>query len=290
MPASPAPHAAIDAITRIDALDAPGKVIGKKVRSILGNGAFKDVLSGTPIGHAFHPLMTDVPIGTWMSSVVLDLIGGEDAEGAADTLLGAGLLAAAPTFWSGWSDWADTEVASDGVRRVGLVHAATNGTAAALFALSLRARRRGDRGRGKVLSLAGISMLGAGGWLGGHLAYAQGVGVDTTVFEPESSGWTPAISEAELVEGVPRCAKVDDVPVLIVRQGERIHALANRCTHRGGPLHEGELRDGTIECPWHGSVFRLEDGSIERGPAAYPQPRYEARVTGGQVEVRRVAR
>jgi nitrite reductase/ring-hydroxylating ferredoxin subunit/uncharacterized membrane protein len=290
MPTSPVTHNVIDAITRQDALDPPAKAIGKQVRSLVGHGPVKDVLSGTPIGHALHPLLTDVPIGTWMSSVILDMVGGEEAEGAADKLLAAGLAATLPTVWSGWNDWADTEVASDGVRRVGIVHAAVNGTAAGLFAASYSARRSGRRGRGKLLSLAGISLLGAGGWLGGHLSYAQGVGVDNTVFEPESTDWTPTIPEADLAEGAPRCVKAGDVPVLLVRQDGRVHALANRCTHRGGPLHEGELGHGTITCPWHGSTFSLEDGSIERGPAAYPQPTYDVRVTAGTVEVRRVAR
>ena len=290
MPTSPATYAALEQLERAEVLDAPAKAIAKKVRSIIPKGPVKDALSGTPLGHAFHPLMTDVPIGTWMSAVVLDLIGGEESETAADRLIATGLAAAAPTFVSGWNDWADTEPAHDGVRRVGIVHALTNGGGAALFAASYAARKQGRRGRGKLLSLAGISLVGAGGWLGGHLAYAQGVGVDNTVFEPDTADWTPALPETELVEGRPRCAEVDGNPVLLVRQEGRVHALSNRCTHRSGALHEGELGTGTITCPLHGSVFRLEDGGVERGPAAYPQPVYEARVTAGMVEVRRGGR
>ena len=290
MPTSPAAYAAMDSLEKLEVLDAPAKAIAKKVRSAVPKGPVKDALSGTQLGHAFHPLMTDVPIGTWMSSVILDLIGGEDGESAADKLIAAGLAATLPTVASGWSDWADTEPASDGVRRVGIVHAAVNGTAAAMFAASYAARRRGDRGRGKLLSLAGISLVGAGGWLGGHLSYAQGVGVDNTVFEPEVADWTPALPDAELAEGVPRCAEVEGNPVLLVRQDGRVHALSNRCTHRSGSLHEGELGDGTITCPLHATRFRLSDGGVERGPAAYPQPVYEARVTAGMIEVRRSGR
>jgi nitrite reductase/ring-hydroxylating ferredoxin subunit len=66
----------------------------------------------------------------------------------------------------------------------------------------------------------------------------------------------------------------------------RVHALADRCAHRGGALHEGELAGDCVECPLHGSLFRLEDGSVERGPSAYPQPVYDVRVQGGRIAVR----
>lgn len=286
MTTAPLAHAAADAIASVEALDPPGRAIGRFWRRTIPKGPVKDLLSGTPLGHALHPLMTDVPIGAWMSAGILDALDGEDA----DTLIAVGLAASLPTFWSGWNDWADTEPASDGVRRVGLVHALANGTAAALFAASLVARRSGERGRGKLLSTAGLALLGAGGWLGGHLAYAQGVGVDTTVFETGAEDWTDAMADVDLVEGRPACVRADGDAVLLVRQGGRVHALADRCTHRGGPLHEGELGEGTITCPLHATRFRLEDGSVERGPAAYPQPVFDVRTSGGRIEVRRRAR
>ena len=69
------------------------------------------------------------------------------------------------------------------------------------------------------------------------------------------------------------------MPIMVVRDGGEIRALADRCSHRGGPLSDGEISDGCVTCPWHGSVFRLADGSVERGPAAYPQPALDTRVT-----------
>ena len=218
--------------------------------------------------------------------MILDLVGGEDGESSADLLIGTGLLAAAPTFVTGWSDYADTTVASDAVRRVGIVHAVANGTGAALFAGSLLARGRGDRGRGKLLALAGMGAVSAGGWLGGHLSYAQGVGVDNTAFEQYPADWTPVIDDAQLVDGQPQRVEVDGIPLLVVRDGGQVRVLADRCSHRGGPLSEGEIEDGCVTCPWHGSRFRLADGSVERGPAAYPQPALDVRVSGGKVEVR----
>ena len=275
-----------DRIAVLEPLDTAAEPIAAKVRELIPGGPVKDALSGTWLGHALHPLMQLAPLGTWMSAVILDLIGGEDADGAADRLIGTGLLAAVPTFVSGWSDYADSTVASERVRRIGIVHAAANGTGALLFASSLMARSRGSRGRGKLLALAGLGAVGAGGWLGGHLSYAEGVGVDVTVFEDYPGDWTPVVSESELVEGEPHRAELGGVPVVVVRSGGQVYALAERCAHRGGPLSDGEVADGCITCPWHGSRFRLQDGSVERGPAAYPQPALDVRVSGGTVEVR----
>jgi len=271
---------------RIEALDAPAEKLASIVRKVVPPGPVKDALSGTWLGHAFHPLMTDVPIGTWTSAIMLDWVGGRDSETAADRLIGIGLAATVPTVASGYSDWADSTVSSDDIRRVGLIHAAFNATGAILFAGSLAARRSDRRVTGKLLGLAAISSVGAGGWLGGHLSYTQASGVDQTALEQGPTEWTPALREDELADGSPACAVVGGVPILLVREQGRVRALANRCTHRGGPLHQGEVGDGTITCPWHKSTFALSDGSVLRGPAAYPQPVYDVRSSDGMLEVR----
>ncbi len=275
-----------DRIADLEPLDSVAEPLAKQVRNLLPGGPVKDVLSGTPLGHALHPVMQLAPLGTWMSAVILDLVGGEDAESASDLLVGTGLLATVPTVVTGWSDYADSTVASDRVRRIGIIHAAANVTGAALFAGSLMAKRGGSRGKGKLLALAGMGAVSAGGWLGGHLSYAEGVGVDNTVFEDYPGDWTAVLPASELREGEPRQVEVDGVAIMVVRDGGQLRALADRCAHRGGPLSNGKISDGCVTCPWHGSVFRLEDGSVERGPAAYPQPALDARESGGQVEVR----
>ncbi len=239
------------------------------------------------MGHALHPLLTDVPIGTWTSSVLLDLAGEDEA---AAKLIGAGLLATAPTLATGWSDWADSEMGDPGVRRIGLMHAAVNGTAIALMAASLAARRSGLPAAASCSSLAGVSVLGAGGWLGGHLPYAKGIGVDQTIFDAAIDEWASTdVSESELADGAARCAMVDGTPVMLVRHDGEVRALHNRCAHRGGPLSDGEISDGTVTCPWHATVFSLTDGSVESGPSTFPQPVYETRVTDGKIEVRTAA-
>src|SRR3954447_7750717 len=275
-----------DRLSELEPLDSVAEPLAKIVRDLLPGGPVKDALSGTWLGHALHPVLQLAPLGTWTSAVILDLIGGEDGKASADLLIGTGLLATVPTVVTGWSDYADTTVASDSVRRIGILHAASNVTGAALFASSLLARRRGARAKGKLLALAGMGAVTAGGWLGGHLSYAEGVGVDNTAFEDYPSDWTAGADEADPREGEPLKAEVDGVPLLLVRDRGEIRCLANRCSHRGGPLSDGEVSDGCVTCPWHGSRFRLADGSVERGPAAYPQPALQTRVQGGRVEVR----
>lgn len=143
------------------------------MRGAIPAGPVRDVLAGRWMGHALHPLLTDVPIGAWTSSIVLDLAGGESAESAAELLIGVGLAAVAPTVLSGWSDWSAASVED---RRVGLAHAAANIAATLCFATSLANRRNGHRRAGRLLSLTGAGALSVGGYLGGHLSYARGVG------------------------------------------------------------------------------------------------------------------
>ena len=161
----------------VEALDGPARIVGGTVRRLIPDGAPKDVLSGAWLGHALHPIMTDIPIGAWTSAIILDLTGGKDHRGAADRLILTGVLAAGATIATGWSDWADAEAGNAAVRRSGLVHAAANATATGLMVGSYLARKRGARGRGRLLALAGSAALGAGGWLGGHLTYTLGAGV-----------------------------------------------------------------------------------------------------------------
>jgi nitrite reductase/ring-hydroxylating ferredoxin subunit/uncharacterized membrane protein len=286
-PARPALHALAERLGALEVLDPAAKAVGKAVRSAIPKGPVKDALSGTWLGHALHPLLTDLPIGTWTSATILDLVGGEAGRRGADRLVGVGVLAATPAAITGLSDWADTEPADDAVRRIGTVHAVANVAALTLYAASLVARLRGRRAAGVTLGLAGAGALSAGGHLGGHLSYAKGVGVDTHVFDPPVEDWSDVIAEADLTEGELRAAVIDGDSVVLVRHGGELFALADRCVHRDGPLHEGELVDGCVQCPLHGSRFALRDGSVQRGPAAYPQPAFETRVRDGRVEVRR---
>jgi nitrite reductase/ring-hydroxylating ferredoxin subunit len=102
-----------------------------------------------------------------------------------------------------------------------------------------------------------------------------------------ATDWTPLGALTDLPEGKPTVRKLDGVDVMVLRRGTAVSAVANACAHLGGPLDEGTIDGDTVTCPWHGSVFDLTDGSIVRGPATAPQPCFEARVEGGQVQIRR---
>jgi uncharacterized membrane protein len=173
--ASSALLATAERLEKTRALDVPVRALEPIVAKGIPQGRGRDLLSGRWLGHALHPLMTDVPIGAWTSSLILDLAGGSSAEGAADLLLAVGIAAVAPTALAGWSDWSETSTVEQ--RRVGVVHAAANIAAASLFTMSLARRRQARRASGKLLSVAGACALGFGGYLGGHLSYARGAGV-----------------------------------------------------------------------------------------------------------------
>jgi uncharacterized membrane protein len=169
--------ALVERLESVEVLDGAASALGREIRELIPDGPPKDALSGRWLGHAVHPVLTDMPIGMWTSAVLLDWTGGRASRPAADRLLVVGLLAAGATVATGWSDWADAEQRNAAVRRVGLVHAATNATATALMLGSCISRMRGARGRGRLLALAGSAALGLGGWLGGHLSYSLGAGV-----------------------------------------------------------------------------------------------------------------
>jgi nitrite reductase/ring-hydroxylating ferredoxin subunit/uncharacterized membrane protein len=275
------------AIDGIERTSWQGKAISKILdvfSKVVGPGTLKDALSGTWLGHPAHPLLTDATVGAWTSAVALDLFGSDRTRSAADTLVALGTLSALPTVITGLSELADSEAPDD--RNLGGAHAISNVSATALFALSYLQRRRGHRGSGATLSFAGIAVATVGAFIGGHLSYRRGIGVDRTAFDDPIGKWTRTIKDEDLVEGQPRRVRVGRNDVLLYRLNGRILALANRCTHRGGPLHKGNVEDGSVTCPWHFSTFRLEDGAIVRGPASAPAPSYTTRVTDGVIEVR----
>jgi nitrite reductase/ring-hydroxylating ferredoxin subunit len=270
-------------IEKLEAVDPLAERVQEIVRDILPSGsAAKDALSGTWLGHPLHPALTDVVVGSWTSAIILDCIGGRSSRPAVRRLIGVGIAASIPTAASGASDWSDLLGSS---RRLGAVHAIGNTTALALQSLSLAARRRGHHGRGVALSALGFGAASASAWLGGDLSFAKGVGVNQTAFEDRPSEWTAVLDESQLESGTPMGVRAGDVGVLLVQQGGRLWAMADRCAHRGCSLSEGRLDGNTIVCPCHGSVFAL-DGTVVHGPATSDQPPYEARIRNGAVEVR----
>ncbi len=269
-----------------EGLDRLGRPAASKVADLIGYGPVKDALSGRWMTHPLHPMLTDLPIGFWTSSFTLDLVGGKRGRPAADRLLGIGLLCALPTAASGLSDWSDTLGEE---RRIGLVHAMANSAALVLYSWSWLARKRGRRGRGVVLGFLGAGAATAGGYLGGHLVYRQGVGTDRNAWKHGGEEWVDVADDLRLADGEPLVVKAGDDDVLLARTAGVVAAISNVCGHAGGPLDEGAFDDaGCVTCPWHGSVFRVADGHVVQGPATGHQPRYEVRARGGRLSVRRL--
>ncbi|MGH3570778.1 MAG: Rieske 2Fe-2S domain-containing protein [Pseudonocardiaceae bacterium] len=275
-------------IEEMEALDRFANLMQKVLSRIVPQeSALKDLLSGTWLGRPLHPMLTDVVIGVWTSASVLDILGGKRAERAADQLVLIGNVAALPTIAAGLSDWAELWGAQ---QRVGTIHALGNATALSVQTLSLKARRSGKRKKARLLSLTSMAIAGASAYLGGNLSFVKGVGVNQTAFEEWPQEWTPVIAEEDLVEDTLTPARADGVRIMLYKKGELLYALSDRCSHRGCPLHLGQVNDLMLECSCHGSIFRLSDGGVVRGPATVPAPTYEVRYQDGKVEVRLTVR
>ncbi|WP_418606824.1 Rieske (2Fe-2S) protein [Georgenia sp. SUBG003] len=102
---------------------------------------------------------------------------------------------------------------------------------------------------------------------------------------PRPREWKDAAAVSDLDGGTLR-VEVSGQPVLLTRHDGELYATGAVCSHMGGPLEEGEIEDGCVVCPWHGSHFRLADGEVERGPATVGILSYDVRVSGDRVEVR----
>lgn len=277
----------MSALESAEALDAPGRIAGSAIRAGV-RGPVKELLSGTWLGHALHPMLTDVVIGAFSGATLIDLLTGEEGAAASQALISVGIAAYLPTSLAGFSDWADSEAADARVRRAGLVHAAGNAVALTLYATSLALRRSGRGRLGRAVGGVGATVLMGGGYLGGHLSLSRGVGVDQTVFDPGPADWSPACEAGDLQPGELHRVVVGDTPVLLAREGDRIFAIHDRCSHRGCSLSEGTMDGEEIVCACHGSRFDRRDGGVRGGPATAPQPAFETRICEGQVEVRRL--
>lgn len=275
-------HRFVDRLERADRLDRVADKLAALGRPLSARPALRDALTGRWLGHSVHPMVVAVPIGCWAGAAILDIT--SPATAASRRLVGVGVLAAAPAALTGTADWLDTSGAE---RRVGTAHALANDIAVGAFAMSWLARRRGSKWLGFGLTGLGLGAMGVAGYLGGHLAYARGVGINTTAFQSGPDDWTAVVASNELEPGVPTQVDLDGLALLVVSRGGVVQVLEDRCTHRGAPLSDGEIVNGCIECPWHLSRFDLVDGSVRQGPASIPQPAYETRIVDGRVEIRR---
>jgi nitrite reductase/ring-hydroxylating ferredoxin subunit/uncharacterized membrane protein len=252
-------------------------------------GPVKDFLHGKWLGHPLHPALTDIPVGAWTTALALDaveMLSGEQAiAGAADLAIGIGLAGAVASAVTGLTDWSETDGRA---KNVGALHGALNLAAVGIYTASLISRRGNSRRRGVALSMIGYAIASFSAYLGGHLVFGEQAGVDhaATSDQGQPKKFTAVMRESELKERKPVRADVGDTAVLLVKIGAKIYALANTCTHLGGPLNEGKLEGDSIRCPWHGSRFCLTDGAVLGGPAVFDERSFDVRVRDGQIEIR----
>jgi nitrite reductase/ring-hydroxylating ferredoxin subunit/uncharacterized membrane protein len=246
-----------------------------------------DLLHGTWLGHPFHPVLTEITIGAWFVGGVFDAVGAigrtRGARLTGDRLAAIGTACAIPTALTGLADFSTFPKWS---AQPATVHAALNVANIGLYATSLWERRRGNRRRGLALSWLAQALTMASAWLGGMLVYKHKVGVDHSERFTGPKDWTPVFREADLSDSAPKRVEVEGKHVLLSRENDRIFAIGAVCSHAGGPLDQGKIRDGRVQCPWHDSVFDLRDGRIVHGPATQPQACFETRVRDGRIEIR----
>ena len=240
----------------------------------------KELLHGRWLGtHPLHAAVTDVPVGALTVAVVLDLLG---QSGGADVALVIGILGLVASAATGAADFVDTDGSA---RTKATVHSVIMvvGLVVLLASVVLRAGEPADRAVPVILSIVGYLVVVAGAYVGGDVVFALGNMVDRHAWRGRGTKWLALdLGEAtEIPEGVPVKAKAGPNALVLVRQGQAIHALHDQCAHAGGSLSEGRIVDGCIECPWHASRFRLTDGAARRGPTLHDQPAYEVRPAEG---------
>jgi nitrite reductase/ring-hydroxylating ferredoxin subunit/uncharacterized membrane protein len=282
------PAALAERIERAHALDPVVRKLSGTVVRALPAGPRTDALHGVPFGQPAHPALVRLPLGCWTSAVLLDLFRGADR--ASRMLIAAGVAGSAPAAATGLADWSALHTDQ---QRVGLAHAMCQASAATLFLGSLAARAGGRQGYGRLLSASGLAVATLGSYLGGHLALRLGAGTSHAeqISHLAGLGWHDLCGLGELPDRRPVRRQLGYLSLLVYRQGPGVNVLSDRCSHLGGPLHQGrivvERGASCVACPWHGSTFVIADGTVVHGPATARQPSFETRVTsGGRVELR----
>lgn len=232
-------------------------------------------LNGSWLGHPVHAVVTDAAVGALTVSIVADLIG---QPLVADVSMLLGVLAMLASAVTGAADFAEVD---GNARYRATVHLTIMVVTLVLYGVSLVIRngQPADRLVPIVLGIVAYLLLSLGAAIGGDLVYLVGTHVNRHAWRAAGSKWVVLDlgGLADIPEGGPTKLKAGVNELAVVRNGDRILAVHAQCAHAGGPLAEGTLVGDAIECPWHGSRFRLADGHLVRGPAMYDQPAYEVR-------------
>jgi uncharacterized membrane protein/nitrite reductase/ring-hydroxylating ferredoxin subunit len=266
----------------------------------------KDFLEGKPLRHPLHPMLVHFPIGLFILSLLLDLASfafpstpNLVREAFYAMLLGiiGALIAAVP----GLVDYTDIRDDHPG-KRTATMHLTLNLIVVGLYGINLGIRSstlselKTPVGP-LVLSLVGIALLSASGYLGGRLVYDGGISVGRhkrrtptpentlhlTTGESAEEVFVP-VSEAEsLGDRETLRVEIDDQVIAIVKVDGNFYAFQEFCTHRFGPLSEGDFKGFDVQCPWHNSCFDVRTGKATNGPAKVDLKTFKVETRDGKI-------
>src|SRR5688572_16222226 len=232
-------------------------------------------------GHPIHPMLISFPFAFLTGGWAYGLAGAVSNRRELTTVsqylvptgVATGLLAAVP----GAVDYVASVPPESSAKTRATKHALINTTALALFSAGWLLGR-GSRGRTVPLLLEslGLAAISFGGWLGGTLVFRNQIGVDHRYANAGKwqEEWRDHSKTRALVSAAGpldvnqmKLVHAGDERIVVARTEDGYAAFGDRCTHRGGPLSDGALICGTVQCPWHGSQFDVKTGEVKCGPA-----------------------
>jgi len=276
-------------------LEPVGEFIQKVVGAIYGAlGApgrlLKDIVHGTKVlGHPLHPALTDVPLGAWVVGVTADLLHYPIPAlptAVGDVGIAFGLIAGLGSAMSGYTDHHET---FEHERRVATLHGLLMTLVLVLMTVSVVLRWKGGaggHGLAVLFALVGVLIAVTGAYFGGHLVFGIGTMVNHNAFAVGPEEFVGVGQAGEFTEGGLKLVQAGEMPVLVTRVDGKLFAIANTCSHAGGPLNEGSIEGDVVTCPWHGSRFCVRDGAVRGGPATFSQPSLAVQEEDGQVNVK----
>jgi len=282
----------------------------------------KSLLQGKPFGHPLHPALVHFPIGLFVLSLCLDIasylnLTSNNLFQASLYAMGIGLAMGILAALTGLVDRSDIRL-DHPARKTSTIHMLLNLTALALFGINyvlrllvpLVIRLANQTGVGHsnlavlplpylLISFVGVGILLVSGYLGGKMVYDNGIGVgrhrrdtrlprktiDVSILV-RHDGWAVVCDENELNDGETLRVKCNANIIALAKQGGKVYAFQEFCTHRYGPLSEGKLEDHQVICPWHRSCFDIRTGKVMEGPAKVDLKMYSTMVRGGKIFVK----
>ncbi|MGQ0601920.1 MAG: DUF2231 domain-containing protein [Anaerolineales bacterium] len=268
----------------------------------------KHFLQGRPFGHPLHPLLVHLPIGLFILSLLFDVAArwfnaGNVIVQAAFYTMALGVVMGLVAAITGFADWSDIRTDRSG-KSTATAHMTLNLLVIGGYALNL-GLRFGDLDAAVtewlplILSLAGVGVLMVSGYLGGLLVYDAGIAIGRHRGESDGpfatvelnhsttdNGYTLIPGAAQLGEGERLRVEINDYVLVVTHHAGSFFALQEFCTHLFGPLSEGKLEGGQIQCPWHQSCFDLHSGQVTQGPAQLPLRTYPVMFSEGELYVR----